>query len=48
MGHCVNKHAVLVEDVGDKRNDAVDLLPAVDKALHKHCHVVVGVLPCVA
>ena len=48
MGHGVNKRAVFIEDIGDERHDAVDLRPAVDKAFQKHCHVVVGVLACVA
>ena len=48
VGHGVDKRAVLVEDIGDERHDAIDLLPAVGKAFQKHRHVVVGVLPCVA
>ncbi len=42
MGYGVDKRALFVEDVGDQRNDAVDLPPAVGKASQKHRHVVVG------
>ena len=40
----MDKLTLFVEDIGDERHDAVDLLPAVGKTFQKHNHVVVGVL----
>jgi hypothetical protein len=48
VGHGMDKRAFFIEDIGDERHDAVDLLPAVGKAFQKDRHVVVGVLPRVA
>jgi hypothetical protein len=44
VGHGVDKRVGFVEDVGDKRNEAVELLSAVGEDFQKHRHVVVGVL----
>ena len=41
VGHGVDKGALLIEDIGDERYDAVDLLLAVGKAFQKHRHVIV-------
>src|SRR5579884_3947970 len=44
----MNDRAGIIDDVGDHRNDAVDLSPAVAQALDEHGDVVIRILPRLA